>query len=162
MVGDRVKCVRRTSLDPVAAFDVSCCAVIGWLHVEHSEGPGYVHLTYQHQGSSKTLSASEKHIAYVYRGPAQATTAIAFNASALQTVMFMDLVEGDLLAVFDGEHAELTLTSIDRIRYGQGTGAYVALLEDGGLPLTEGALTSMSSLVSLPEIVETARKLTAC
>jgi hypothetical protein len=147
-------------LETAAAFEVSCCAVIGWLHVEHSEGAGFVHLTYQHNGATKTLSASEKHIAYVYRGPVQETTIIAFNASTLQTVMFKELVEGDQLAVFEGDHSRLSLTTIEKIEHGAGMGAYVALLEDGGLPLTEGALMSMSSVVTLPgPVMETARKL---
>jgi hypothetical protein len=153
--------VRRTSLDKSATFEVSCCAVIGWLHAEHSKGPGYVHLQYHlPNGQAKTLSASQRHIAYVYRGSPDSATPIAFNDTALTTVTFAELSVGDSIAVYDGSNtSSLALVPIESVRYGDGEGAYVVLLEGGGSPIVEGALMSMSSVVAFPGFAEAASKL---
>lgn len=147
---DKVQCVRRTSLDPDAAFLISCCDVVAWMHVEHTRGPGYIHLHYTVNGSKRVLKASQRHIAYVYKGGQSSTTKIQFGKRSLHTVTFGDVAVGDQLAVLGSSSAELNLVEVDRVEVGSGLGAYSVLLQDGGSPIVEGALMSMSAVVGAP------------
>ena len=150
-IGDSVKCVRRTSLDQNASFEVSCCAVVAWGHIE----PGKHHaltLTYQVDGKQRQLSASPRHVAYLFKGRAMGTsTSIKFSREALYTVMFQDVRRGDLIGIYTGKADQLALVTVDGVHDNEVEGAYVALLEDGGSPIIESALMSMHSLVELPE-----------
>ena len=151
-VGDSVKCVRRTSLDQNASFEVSCCDVVAWGHIEPGKHDAFT-LTYQVDGKQRELSASPRHAAYLYKGSRTATSAsIKFSREAFHTVMFQDVREGDLIGIYTGKADGLTLVTVDGVHNKEVEGAYVAMLEDGGSPIIESALMSMHSLVELPEI----------
>eukprot|EP00045_Choanoeca_perplexa_P018101 m.277868 g.277868 ORF g.277868 m.277868 type:complete len:2891 (+) comp17714_c0_seq2:39-8711(+) len=155
-VGDRVRCVRRTNISTSAELEVSCCAVTGWLHVEHDEAPGFTHLHYTIDGQPRKLSASHRHIAYVYRGEATVTlhAKIQFSPKHFHTVLFEDVRVGDQLGIYRGDDKMLQLVTVESVEAGPAVGAYVVLLEDGGSPIVEDALMSMSSMVKLPGPVD--------
>jgi len=101
------------------------------------------------------LTASERHIAYVFKGTrASETTQIKFGSQALHAVMFRDVAVDDYLAVVGSSTTLLDLAKVDQVDFGSGLGGYVALLQDGGSPIVEGALMSMSSVVDIPGPVQ--------
>ena len=156
IVGDRIRCVRRTNISTSAQLQVSCCAVIGWLHVQHDEAPGFTHLHYTVDGQPRKLSASHRHIAYVHRGEASVIShaKIQFSPHHFHAVLFEDVHVGDRLGVYRGDDGMLQLVTVERVEAGPAVGAYVVLLEDGGSPIVEDALMSMSSMVQLPDPVD--------
>eukprot|EP00730_Choanoeca_flexa_P014176 TRINITY_DN6104_c0_g1_i1.p1 TRINITY_DN6104_c0_g1~~TRINITY_DN6104_c0_g1_i1.p1 ORF type:complete len:695 (+),score=100.64 TRINITY_DN6104_c0_g1_i1:387-2471(+) len=173
VVGGKVRCVRRTNISSAAELEVGCCAMVAWLHVKHELNPDFVHVHYTLNGMSSSLSASPRHIAYVYRGPEPVNSSISirFGPGQLQTVLFQDLKAGDRLGwarsnlVDKNFHADqssgnqsgmhrvkdsLQLVMIESVTRGPARGSYVALLEDGASPIVDGVLVSMAALATVP------------
>jgi hypothetical protein len=83
---------------------------------------------------------------------------ILFSRQHFHTILFEDVAVGDRLGVYRGNNDMLQLVTVERVEAGPAVGAYVVLLEDGGSPIVEDALMSMSSMVQLPGPVDA----TAC
>ena len=79
---------------------------------------------------------------------------IQFSPHHFHTVLFEDVIVGDRLGVYRGDDGMLQLVTVERVEAGPAVGAYVVLLEDGGSPIVEDALMSMSSMVQLPGPVD--------
>jgi hypothetical protein len=100
-----------------------------------------------------TLSASPKHLAYVYQSHAgvHVTASIQFSRAAFFAVPFDDIRVGDTIGVYTGSADLLSLSTVKSVRRETVEGAYVVLLEDGGSPIIESALMSMLSLTHFSE-----------
>ena len=122
---------------------------MGFLSYDHGTLYEMVELTFvtPQEKASVTLRATREHIVYIFKGENRNESIdVILSPKKFDAVTFGEVKVGDALGFYTG--SDIRLVYVETVGVRTKAGAYVVLLEGGGLPFVEDVLASSMSVVS--------------